>query len=178
LAGCRVSLASYTVLLWYLASVADADARELDRRLLHLELVVSRLAEQVKQLVEDMNALCQAGQEGSKRMRSVTLGAVLVLAACSQPSQPAAQVPEPPAQTATQRAAHVEAQAASRDSSATRDQIKGVQGRLQRDGFYNGPIDGVWGPDTAAAVSRYQHAHGFEETGKLNRETLDSFSPP
>jgi peptidoglycan hydrolase-like protein with peptidoglycan-binding domain len=53
-----------------------------------------------------------------------------------------------------------------------------VQGRLARDGFYQGPIDGVWGPATAAAVSRYQHAHGFEETGKLNRETLDSFTPP
>jgi peptidoglycan hydrolase-like protein with peptidoglycan-binding domain len=81
-------------------------------------------------------------------------------------------------QSAAQAAAHVEAQAASRDSSATRDQIKGVQGRLARDGFYRGPIDGVWGPATADAVSRYQHAHGFEETGKLNRETLDSFSPP
>jgi hypothetical protein len=56
--------------------VADADARELDRRLLHLELVVSRLAEQVKQLVEDvklsretldgLSALRQARQEGSK----------------------------------------------------------------------------------------------------------------
>jgi N-acetylmuramoyl-L-alanine amidase len=81
-------------------------------------------------------------------------------------------------QSAAQSAARTEAQASTRDSSATRDQIRGVQGRLARDGFYNGPVDGVWGPDTAAAVSRYQHAHGFEETGKLNRETLDSFGPP
>jgi peptidoglycan hydrolase-like protein with peptidoglycan-binding domain len=87
-------------------------------------------------------------------------------------------VPAPSVQTAAQSAARTETQAASRDSSATRDQIRGVQGRLARDGFYTGPIDGVWGPDTAAAVSRYQHAHGLEETGKLNRETLDSFSPP
>jgi peptidoglycan hydrolase-like protein with peptidoglycan-binding domain len=109
--------------------------------------------------------------------RAALLG-VLALAACSQPPQPAAQVPAPPVQTAAQAAARTEAQASTRDSSATRDQIKGVQGRLARDGFYTGPVDGVWGPDTAAAVSRYQHAHGFEETGKLNRETLDSFSPP
>jgi hypothetical protein len=46
--------------------VADADARELDRRVLHLELVVSRLSEQVKQLTEDVTALRQARQEGSK----------------------------------------------------------------------------------------------------------------
>lgn len=43
--------------------MADVDTRELDRRLLHLELVVSRLAEQVKQLLEDVNALRQVRQE-------------------------------------------------------------------------------------------------------------------
>jgi hypothetical protein len=43
--------------------VADEDARELDRRLLHLELVVARLAEQVKQLLDDVNALRQVRQE-------------------------------------------------------------------------------------------------------------------
>ena len=81
-------------------------------------------------------------------------------------------------QTAAQAAAHVEAQAASRDSSATRDQIRGVQGRLARDGFYTGPIDGVWGPATAGALGRYQAAHGLERTEKLDHETLESFSAP
>ena len=110
-------------------------------------------------------------------MRSVTLLATLVLAACSQPSQPAAQVPAPPVQTAAQSAARTEAQASTRDSSATRDQIKGVQGRLARDGFYTGPLDGVWGPATAAALGRYQRAHGLEPTEKLDHETLESFTP-
>jgi peptidoglycan hydrolase-like protein with peptidoglycan-binding domain len=97
-------------------------------------------------------------------MRCVTLATIGALAACSQSSQPVAQAPAPPVQSAAQSAAQsqrTEAQASTRDSSATRDQIRGVQGRLARDGFYNGPVDGVWGPDTAAAVSRYQHAHGF-----------------
>ena len=106
------------------------------------------------------------------------LSLIMQLAACSAASAPSSPVPAPPVQSAAQSAAQTEQRAASRDSSATRDQIRGVQGRLARDGFYLGPIDGVWGPDTAAAVSRYQHAHGFEETGKLNRETLDSFNPP
>ena len=110
-------------------------------------------------------------------MRALMVGLV-VLGGCSAAPAPSSPVPAPPVQNAAQAAARTEAQAASRDSSATRDQIKGVQGRLARDGFYNGPIDGVWGPDTAAAVSRYQHAHGFEETGKLNSETLNSFTPP
>jgi peptidoglycan hydrolase-like protein with peptidoglycan-binding domain len=110
-------------------------------------------------------------------MFRVALLGVLALAACSQPSQPAAQVPAPPPQTAAQTAAHVEAQAASRDSSATRDQIKSVQGKLTRDGFYHGPIDGVWGPGIADAVRKYQTEHNLAVTGKLNTETLDSFSP-
>jgi hypothetical protein len=36
----------------------------------------------------------------------------------------------------------------------------------------------VWGPDTEAAVSRYLQAHGFEDTGLLNSETLNGFTPP
>jgi peptidoglycan hydrolase-like protein with peptidoglycan-binding domain len=102
---------------------------------------------------------------------------VLALAACSQPSQPAAQVPAPPVQSAAHSAAQTEAQASTRDSSATRDQIKGIQGRLTRDGFYHGPIDGVWGPATAGALGRYQRAHGLEPTEKLDHETLESFTP-
>ena len=105
----------------------------------------------------------------------LTLG-LIVLAGCSAASAPSSPALAPPIAQPT--AAQTEERAANRDSSATRDQIKGVQGRLARDGFYTGPIDGVWGPATAAAVSRYQHAHGLEETGKLNRETLDSFTPP
>jgi uncharacterized coiled-coil protein SlyX len=35
-------------------SAEASDIRELNQRLLHLELVVARLAEQVKRLIEDM----------------------------------------------------------------------------------------------------------------------------
>lgn len=103
---------------------------------------------------------------------------LIVLAGCSAASAPTTSVPAPPAQTAAQRAATTEAQASTRDSSATRDQIKGIQGRLARDGFYTGPIDGVWGPATAGALGRYQAAHGLERTEKLDHETLQSFNPP
>ena len=114
-------------------------------------------------------------------MYRVALLGVLALTACSQPSQPAAQAPAPPVQTAAQSAAsaqRTEAQASTRDSSATRDQIRGIQGRLARDGFYSGPVDGVWGPATAGALGRYQAAHGLERTEKLDHETLESFNPP
>jgi peptidoglycan hydrolase-like protein with peptidoglycan-binding domain len=99
----------------------------------------------------------------------------VVLVGCTAASPPA---PQPaPAAASRPTPAQTEAQAATRDSSATRDDIKGVQGRLTRDGFYHGPIDGVWGPATSDALSNYQRAHNLAVTGKLNTETLDSFTP-
>jgi peptidoglycan hydrolase-like protein with peptidoglycan-binding domain len=39
-------------------------------------------------------------------------------------------------------------------------ETRNTQVRLQALGFYGGPIDGVWGPDTAAAYARYQQSLG------------------
>jgi peptidoglycan hydrolase-like protein with peptidoglycan-binding domain len=105
----------------------------------------------------------------------VLAASLAALAGCSAFSQPQPQ--SAPAAVARPTPAQTEAQAATRDSSATRDDIKGVQGRLTRDGFYHGPIDGVWGPATSDALSNYQRAHNLAVTGKLNSETLDSFTP-
>ncbi len=39
-------------------------------------------------------------------------------------------------------------------------------------GFYNGPIDGILGPQTQAALREVQKQHGLEETGTATPETL------
>ncbi|WP_088240332.1 glucose-6-phosphate dehydrogenase assembly protein OpcA [Calothrix rhizosoleniae] len=39
-------------------------------------------------------------------------------------------------------------------------------------GFYNGPIDGILGPQTQSALQEFQKQHGLEETGTANPETL------
>jgi hypothetical protein len=51
--------------------------------------------------------------------------------------------------------------------------IREVQGRLASLGFDPGPVDGAAGPKTAAAVTRYQQAHGLQPTGIADRDTLD-----
>ena len=51
--------------------------------------------------------------------------------------------------------------------------IREVQGRLASLGFDPGPVDGAAGPKTAAAVTRYQQAHGLQTTGVADRDTLD-----
>jgi peptidoglycan hydrolase-like protein with peptidoglycan-binding domain len=50
--------------------------------------------------------------------------------------------------------------------------IRQVQQTLQNHGFRVGPVDGVMGPATQAAVKRFQQSQNLETTGQLNRQTL------
>jgi peptidoglycan hydrolase-like protein with peptidoglycan-binding domain len=68
------------------------------------------------------------------------------------------------------------AAASVRDSTMSQDQIKDAQTKLASEGLYAGKVDGVWGPSTEAAVSKYQSNHSLEATGKLNSQTLDSMN--
>ena len=43
-----------------------------------------------------------------------------------------------------------------------------VQITLARLGYYEGQIDGLFGPDTRAAIRRWQHKVGAEMTGTLS----------
>jgi peptidoglycan hydrolase-like protein with peptidoglycan-binding domain len=49
---------------------------------------------------------------------------------------------------------------------------RAVQHQLRHAGFYGGPIDGVWGPNTRAAMAAYQRRNGFAVTGEPDRDTL------
>ena len=53
-----------------------------------------------------------------------------------------------------------------------------VQQALQRQGLYNGRADGVWGPDSQAALERFQQSHGVQVTGQLNQATLATLGIP
>lgn len=49
-----------------------------------------------------------------------------------------------------------------------------VQVELQRRGYYGGPIDGDIGPQTQAAIAKYQGDNGLPRTGKINEALLKS----
>jgi peptidoglycan hydrolase-like protein with peptidoglycan-binding domain len=52
------------------------------------------------------------------------------------------------------------------------DAIRNIQVRLRQLGFYNGPVDGTWGPGTQSAVSSLQQNRGLQPTGRLDAPTV------
>lgn len=53
----------------------------------------------------------------------------------------------------------------------TQEQIKTLQRTLNTKGFSAGKVDGLWGPDTAAALKRFQAKNELNATGELDRTT-------
>ncbi len=56
--------------------------------------------------------------------------------------------------------------------------IQAVQTKLLQFGYYNGSIDGVFGPATRDAVAKYQIANQLSVTGSLSPDTLQSLGLP
>jgi hypothetical protein len=85
--------------------------------------------------------------------------------------QPAAS---PPATPETQHPPKVGQQRRAPTSKASPlawPQMLQAQRRLQEAGFAPGPIDGLFGPRTAAALRRYQARYGLPVTGMLDAAT-------
>ena len=49
-----------------------------------------------------------------------------------------------------------------------------VQSALQEQGYYQGEIDGILGPQTRAALAEFQSAQGLEPTGTVDEPTLET----
>ncbi|MBN9563766.1 MAG: peptidoglycan-binding protein [Alphaproteobacteria bacterium] len=75
------------------------------------------------------------------------------------PAAPAAAAPTPPPPTAGPDEAHM--------TDADRRRI---QDALLRLGYYDGRVDGIFGPDTRAAIRRFQHEIGAEMSGHITPE--------
>jgi peptidoglycan hydrolase-like protein with peptidoglycan-binding domain len=60
---------------------------------------------------------------------------------------------------------------AQRPSSDRIDRVKGLQRQLSWLGYEPGPVDGRYGPLTAAAVARFQDSHELPADGVVDRAT-------
>jgi putative peptidoglycan binding protein len=52
--------------------------------------------------------------------------------------------------------------------------VANVQSALQEQGYYQGDIDGILGPQTRAALAEFQSAQGLEPTGAVDEPTLET----
>jgi peptidoglycan hydrolase-like protein with peptidoglycan-binding domain len=50
--------------------------------------------------------------------------------------------------------------------------VRALQARLGTLGFYSGPVDGVWGQGTQAAIENFQRARGLQPDGLLGPATV------
>ncbi|MCX6967475.1 MAG: peptidoglycan-binding protein [Verrucomicrobia bacterium] len=62
--------------------------------------------------------------------------------------------------------------AEDQSAGATEQPIAAVQALLRQEQLYSGPVDGVAGKETVAAIRRYQILHGLRATGRLEPDTL------
>jgi hypothetical protein len=56
--------------------------------------------------------------------------------------------------------------------------VEATQEELARLGYYNGPVDGIFGPTTRDAVANYQIAKQLNVTGSLSPDTMQSLGLP
>ena len=60
----------------------------------------------------------------------------------------------------------------SAPTPAPATQAASAQQRLKEAGYYSGPVDGVIGPNTEAALRAYQRDHRLDVTGQLDSQTV------
>ncbi len=58
------------------------------------------------------------------------------------------------------------------DTNAQTSSITDLQSALRDHGYYNGPIDGIIGPQTELAVRKFQESNGLPHQGFVTMETL------
>ncbi len=80
---------------------------------------------------------------------------------------PAVPVPAAPAAPAPSPAAALPPQQLPDESQMTDADRRQVQAALVHLGYYDKSVDGLFGPDTRAAIRRYQHEIGVDMTGQL-----------
>jgi hypothetical protein len=105
-----------------------------------------------------------------------TTGSALATAAgqSTEPTAPSPTVSSPPTgawqptQGTTPSSSTALAIAMPSEDKMTSENRRETQKALQRLGYYEGPLDGMFGPATRSAIRRYQESIGAERTGRLN----------
>lgn len=64
------------------------------------------------------------------------------------------------------------ARAATYRQGSSGEQVRVIQDKLKRWGYYDGSVDGIFGSATTKAVRRFQRSNGLTEDGVVGKNTL------
>ena len=73
----------------------------------------------------------------------------------------------------TAESAHAGAGPPRRTGTWPRNIVRALQQRLLQLGLNPGPIDGIYGPRTAAAIRQFQIMHGLDPDGRISVAVLE-----
>jgi peptidoglycan hydrolase-like protein with peptidoglycan-binding domain len=89
-----------------------------------------------------------------------------------QPMQQPSQMQQPAQQQGMQGPSTGQQQAAIAPSRLNRTQVRNIQQALDSKGFSTRATDGRWGPETEAALRKFQQQQNIGGEGQLTHETL------
>lgn len=95
--------------------------------------------------------------------------------AAPSPSYTSPSSPSTSAQTPQETNKNLKLQQKLNDKAMRKNIIMRMQLTLQFQGYYNGKIDGVMGPETRAAVMAFKKAKGIPGDKVLDAQTLNAF---
>jgi peptidoglycan hydrolase-like protein with peptidoglycan-binding domain len=114
----------------------------------------------------------QTSSEASQQ--SSPSGTPQTLPETSQQSSPSGTSQIPSGTKVTERQTTTIVQPKKATVSVSNSVVKDAQRKLNAAGYDAGPVDGILGPQTSAALLRYQQAQKLQPTGTLDRQTMGS----
>lgn len=120
------------------------------------------------------------GRFGARREKGKLLALTSVMGVIwgGMASLSVAAQPQPPAPVLLAQATSGVVLRPNLDVGDVRSEVGELQAVLQLLGFYDGPVDGVYGPSTRSAVAIFQQLAGVEATGQVTAATWDLLFPP
>jgi peptidoglycan hydrolase-like protein with peptidoglycan-binding domain len=74
--------------------------------------------------------------------------------------------------------AAADAEASFPATELTREVVGRIQRTLNDKGYDAGPVDGLWGPQTVAAIENFQHRNNLVVDGQLDDQTIAALGLP
>jgi Putative peptidoglycan binding domain len=151
---------------WYIGDYMANEDRIAQARLEERETELARLRRENEQLRRDEDRPARGAQLSSREQGQSS----------AQRSNVSEQNITSSRQTTSgsQQQLGQQGMAGSQQQSMNRAQVREVQKKLNDQGFNAGPVDGVLGPNTQAAIKNFQESKGLEATGQLNQQTMDA----